>query len=150
MNRLIAGSLAALLSLAAGAASVAAQSATTVSLKISGFQGSDGQALVALYDNADTWLNVPKAAQVVRAKITGTELSVDLKGVKPGSYAVCVIHDANSNDKLDMRWLPYPKPKEGSGTSNDAEAKAGPPKWEAAKFDVAAAAVSLKIAVKYP
>jgi len=151
MKRWLSGSLVAVLSLAAGVGSVAGQAAsTTVSLKIQGFQGTDGQALVALYDSADSWLNVPKAAQLVRAKITGAELSLDLKGVKPGSYAVSVIHDANANDKLDMRWLPYPKPKEGSGTSNDAEPKAGPPKWEAAKFDITGAPAVLTITLKYP
>jgi uncharacterized protein (DUF2141 family) len=138
-------------SLAAAAGGLAeAQAAATISVKINGLSGTDGQALVVLYDNAETWLNTAKAVQVLRAKISGAELSVDLRGVKPGTYAVAVVHDANANDKLDMRWLPYPKPKEGSGYSNDAESKAGPPKWEAAKFEVGAASTVLNIAIKYP
>ena len=51
-------------------------------------------ALVLLYDSAESWLKVPKAVQVVRAKIAGSALVVELKGVKPGSYGVSVIHDA--------------------------------------------------------
>ena len=127
-----------------------AQQAGTITVKIEGFKGTEGVALVALYDSAESWLKVPKAAQVVRAKITGSALVVELKGVKPGSYAVSVIHDENKNNELDMRWLPYPKPKEGMGASNDAEAKAGPPKWEAAKFSVGAAGVTVKVTLKYP
>jgi uncharacterized protein (DUF2141 family) len=128
---------------------VHAQAAATVTVKISGFKGVEGIALVTLYDSEQSWLKVPKAVQVVRAKIGGAALSVDFKDIKPGTYAVSVIHDENKNNELDMRWLPYPKPKEGVGVSNDPENKAGPPKWEAAKFEVAAAPVTVKATVRY-
>jgi uncharacterized protein (DUF2141 family) len=127
----------------------------TVKVNISGFKGSEGVALVTLYDSAASWLKVPKAIQVMRLKITGATMTVEFKGVKPGTYAVSVIHDANKNNEMDMRWLPWPKPKEGSAASNDADAKAaaeakpGPPKWEAAKFEVTAAGTSVKATMKY-
>src|SRR4051794_33531559 len=70
----------------------------TVTVKIAGFHGVEGQALITLYDSEQNWLKVPKAVQVVRAKITGPALTIELKGVKPGVYAVSVIHDANSNN----------------------------------------------------
>jgi uncharacterized protein (DUF2141 family) len=126
----------------------AQQPPATVTVKIAGFRGVEGLALVTLYDSEQNWLKMPQAVQVVRAKITGAELSVEFKDVKPGTYAVQVIHDENKNNKLDMRWLPWPKPKEGVGVSNDPDNKAGPPKWEAAKFDVGSA-LTLKITVKY-
>ena len=111
-------------------------SLVTVIVKVAGFKGIEGQALITLYDSEQNWLKVPKAVQVVRAKITAPALTIELKGVKPGVYAVSVIHDANSNNKLDMRWLPWPKPLEGVAVSNDPDNKAGPPKWETAKFAV--------------
>lgn len=131
-------------------ASALADGAATVTVKIDGFKGTEGVALVALYDSSDTWLKVPKATQVVRAKITGSALTVELKGVKPGTYAVGVIHDENRNNELDMRWLPYPKPKEGSGASNNPDPKAGPPKWENAKFEVGENGATLQITLRYP
>jgi uncharacterized protein (DUF2141 family) len=127
-----------------------AQQAGSVSVKIDGFKGTEGVALVTLYDSPESWLKVPKALQVVRLKITGSSLQVELKGVKPGSYAVSVIHDENKNNELDMRWLPYPKPKEGSGASGDPDTKVGPPKWEAAKFEVGAGGANVNVTVKYP
>lgn len=127
-----------------------AQQAGNVSVKIDGFKGSEGVALVTLYDSAESWLKVPKALQVVRLKISGSSLQVELKGVKPGTYAVSVIHDENKNNELDMRWLPYPKPKEGSGASGNPDTKVGPPKWEAAKFDVGPAGTAVNVTVKYP
>ena len=122
----------------------------TVTVQISGFKGTDGVALVTLYASEETWLNIPKAQQVVRTKITGPNMTVEFKGVKPGTYAVSVVHDANKNNELDMRWLPYPKPKEGSGASRDPDAKVGPPKWEGAKFDVGADGSTVQVTVRYP
>lgn len=147
MTRALLGSALALgLSLSAAVASADA----TVTVNIDGLKGTEGVALVALYDSSESWLKVPKAVQVVRAKITGASLSVELKGVKPGTYAISVFHDENKNNELDMRWLPYPKPKEGSGASNNAESKAGPPKWEAAKLDIGDGAQSFAVSVSYP
>jgi uncharacterized protein (DUF2141 family) len=128
----------------------AQQPGVTVTVKIAGFKGVEGLALVTLYDSEQSWLKVPKAVQVVRAKITGNAMSLEFKDVKPGTYAVSVIHDENKNNELDMRWLPWPKPKEGVGVSNDPDNKAGPPKWEAAKFVVGAESVTIKATVKYP
>lgn len=136
--------------LVAGTGAAAQGAPATVIVKISGFKGTEGLALVTLYDSEQSWLKVPKAVQVVRAKITGAGLSVEFKDVKAGTYAVSVIHDENKNNELDMRWLPYPKPKEGVGVSNDPETKAGPPKWEAAKFAVGAETVTVKATLKYP
>jgi uncharacterized protein (DUF2141 family) len=146
------GMLAALSALPSAALpnSALAQAAGTVTVKIEGLKGSEGVALVALYDSAESWLKVPKAVQVVRAKIAGSALLVELKGVKPGSYGVSVIHDENKNNELDMRWLPYPKPKEGSGASRDPDTKVGPPKWDGAKFDVGAQGATVNVTVKYP
>jgi len=127
-----------------------AEPLATVTVKISGFKGTEGQALITLYDSEQSWLKVPKAVQVVRAKITGAGMTVELKDVKPGTYAVAVVHDENKNNELDMRWLPYPKPKEGLGISNDPENKAGPPKFEGAKFDVTTSGASVKATLKYP
>jgi uncharacterized protein (DUF2141 family) len=152
MKRWISALLAALLVAAASLASPsqAQDGLATVTVQIAGFKGTEGVALVTLYASSEAWLNVPKALQVVRTKITGASLTVEFKGVKPGTYAVSVIHDANKNNELDMRWLPYPKPKEGSGASNDPETKAGPPKWDGAKFTLGSAGVTVKASVKYP
>src|SRR4051812_44537020 len=126
----------------------AQQPESVVTVKVAGFRGVEGVALVTLYDSEQSWLKVPKAIQVVRAKITGAAMTIEFKDVKPGIYAISVIHDENKNNELDMRWLPWPKPKEGVGVSNDPENKAGPPKWDTAKFAVAEN-LTVKATVKY-
>jgi uncharacterized protein (DUF2141 family) len=132
------------------AGSAWAQPGATVTVKIEGLKGTEGVALVVLYESAESWLKIPKAAQVVPAKIAGSALTVELKGVKPGTYAVSVIHDENKNNELDMRWLPYPKPKEGSGASGEAASNKLAPKWESSKFEVPAEGKTINVAVRYP
>jgi uncharacterized protein (DUF2141 family) len=124
-------------------------SLTTVTVTIAGFRNVEGVALVTLYDSEQSWLKMPKAVQVVRASLKGSELRIDFKDVKPGTYALQVVHDENKNNKLDMRWLPYPKPLEGVGVSNDPDNKAGAPKWEAAKFEVGPSPAAIKVTVRY-
>lgn len=130
------------------ASSYAQDQLATITVKIVGLKGKDGVAMVTLYDSEDTWLKIPKAVQVVKTAITGDSITVTFKGVRPGTYGVSVIHDENKNGEMDMRWFPYPKPKEGAGASNDPAAKIGPPKWEGAKFTLAGD-MTVKATMKY-
>ncbi len=138
---------------AGSAASVSSSQAqdklAVITVKISGLKGKDGVALITLFDSEETWLKIPKATQVVKTAITGAEMTVQFKGVRPGTYGVSVVHDANKNSEMDMRWFPWPQPKEGAAASNDPVAKAGPPKWDGAKFTVTAEDLVVKATMKY-
>ena len=149
---------AALVMFAAGFSTTAsAQEGATVKVNITGLKGKEGVALITLYDSEQAWMNIPKAVQVLRLKITGATMTVEFKGVKPGTYAVSVVHDANKNNELDMRWLPWPQPKEGAGYSKisaeekkeSAQKPGQSPKWADSKFDVADKDTSVSAAVKY-
>lgn len=141
MNRLskasVAGMLLAALALL-GEATALAQATGTLELTLEGFQSTEGQAHVTLYADEESWLKVPKALQTQKVPIEGDTVKVKFEGLKPGSYAVSVIHDANKNDELDMRWFPFPKPKEGTGASRDPKTKMGPPKWQDANIELKA------------
>lgn len=134
---------------AIAAAGRAQDGLASIKVDITGFKGTDGIALITLYDSEETWLKIPKALQVIRAKITGPNMTVEFKGLKPGTYAVSVVHDENKNNERDMRWLPWPKPKEGAAASNDPTDKSGPPKWEGAKFALGAEGATVKATMKY-
>jgi uncharacterized protein (DUF2141 family) len=56
----------------------------------------------------------------------------DFLDIASGTYALAVIHDENSNGKLDTNWLGIPT--EGYGFSNDAKALLGAPSFAAANF----------------
>ncbi len=84
----------------------------TVTVQITGFKGTRGRGAghASTRDSASLAQH-PQGLQVVKTKITGPNVTVEFKGVKPGTYAVAVVHDANKNNELDMRWLPWPSPR---------------------------------------
>jgi uncharacterized protein (DUF2141 family) len=68
-------------------------------------------------------------------------------GVKPGSYAVALLHDENDNGKAD-RALGM-MPKEGYGFSRDAPVKMAPPKFKDAVFAQGEGTSRLTIKMRY-
>lgn len=80
---------------------------------------------------------VPAAEKVV----------IRFTGVKPGSYAVALLHDENDNGKAD-RALGM-MPKEGYGFSRDAPVKMAPPKFKDAVFAQGEGTSRLTIKMRY-
>jgi uncharacterized protein (DUF2141 family) len=62
-------------------------------------------------------------------------VTLTFRDVKPGRYAIALLHDENANGKADRASMMIPK--EGFGFSRDAKVRFGPPKFGAAAFDVA-------------
>jgi uncharacterized protein (DUF2141 family) len=108
--------------------------AVALTVHATGFRSPTGQAVVAVYRSPDDWLKVSRAHRVATVPIRDGAVEVRFDDLDPGTYAVAVIHDENRNGKLDMRWFPWPKPREGAGVSNDA--RGGPPKWRDAKLEL--------------
>ena len=48
--------------------------------------------------------------------------------VKPGRYAIAILHDENANEKMDKTW--YGKPREGFGASGNPKVGFGPPGFD--------------------
>lgn len=78
---------------------------------------------------------------------SASTVTLKFKGVKPGRYAIAVLHDANNNDKADRAL--FLMPKEGYGFSRDAKVRMGPPKFKAAAFDVNTEDQSQSIRMRY-
>ena len=74
-------------------------------------------------------------------------IRITFTGVKPGRYAIALLHDENDNGKAD-RALGM-MPKEGFGFSRDAKVRMGPPRFTDAAFDVGAQDQSLAIRMRY-
>lgn len=65
----------------------------------------------------------------------GDSVTLTFKDVKPGRYAIALLHDENGNGKADRAAMMIPK--EGFGFSRDAKVRFGPPSFGDAAFDVA-------------
>jgi uncharacterized protein (DUF2141 family) len=74
------------------------------------------------------------ATKVMVMKVRNTQARCDFEDIPPGTYALVVIHDENSNGKLDTNWLGVPR--EDYGFSNDAKGLLGGPSFSAASFPV--------------
>ena len=113
-----------------------------------GFKNGDGQAVVGVYRRGANWLNLAKAFKRYQVPIKNGRIMVLVKNLPFDEYGITVLHDKNKNGRMDMRWLPFPKPREGGGISNNW-VRRGKPKYEKAKFDFARGLMSVRIKVVY-
>jgi uncharacterized protein (DUF2141 family) len=119
-----------------------------IHVDIVGVRNNKGQVLCALYASADGFpKDSHKAIRRDTSSISEKRGSCEFSGIEPGTYAVSVFHDENSNGKLDTNFLGIPR--EGVGASNDARGHMGPPKFDAAKFQFAGGRLNLKITINY-
>ncbi|MDQ6951407.1 MAG: DUF2141 domain-containing protein [Mariprofundales bacterium] len=91
-----------------------------LNLEITNIDTHQGGALVVrVYDQAG-WLHPEQAAYHRELSVPNRDrLQVVIPDLPyPATYAIEVFHDANSNHVLDMRWFPFPAPKEAYGFSN--------------------------------
>jgi uncharacterized protein (DUF2141 family) len=65
----------------------------------------------------------------------GPTASCDFRGLKPGAYAVAVMHDENDNGVVDTNL--FGAPIEGYGVSNNHTYALKPPSWEESRFSLA-------------
>ena len=77
----------------------------------------------------------------------GDKVVIRFTGVKPGDYAIALLHDENDNGKAD-RALGM-MPKEGYGFSRDAPVKMAPPKFQDAVFSQGEGTSRLTIRMRY-
>ena len=77
----------------------------------------------------------------------GAKVVIRFTGVKPGNYAIALLHDENDNGKADRAMGMMPK--EGYGFSRDAPVKMAPPKFKDAVFTAGEGSKSLTIKMRY-
>lgn len=91
--------------------------AEDVTIKVEGVKDKVGKVAALLFAEADGFPNeTAKAAHKIQVDAKPGTTEIKLSGLKPGRYAVCVIHDENQNALLDRNFLGIPK--EGVAISN--------------------------------
>lgn len=108
-----------------------------------------GSLIVALFNAEGSWPKHDTALRREVMTVTGSTMQIIFEQVATDKkYAIQILHDRNGNDKLDFRWFPYPKPKEGVGVSNNNR-RIGPPSYEKALFQVEGLETTLTIQLGY-
>lgn len=87
------------------------------------------------------------AAHTASIDAAGAAHGISFRGVRPGTYAIALLHDENANGKADFALGMMPK--EGFGFSRDARVRMGPPKFAEAAIAVGEEDRALAITMRY-
>lgn len=107
-------------------------SQNTIELTITGFDSSDGDVKISLYDDEGSFLKKPE--KTISSEIKDGKVNIAFSEITDGIYAISCYHDEDANGELNFFMGMYPT--ESTGFSNNAPARFGPPKWQDAKFEV--------------
>ena len=112
----------------------AASAPPTVEVSITGLRNAKGQVLVCLTTNPKAFPDCSKDKASVRMVVKPADAGDFLiHAPAAGTYAIAVVHDENSNNKLDVAIF---LPKEGFGFSRNPAIRMGPPSFKSASFAV--------------
>lgn len=101
---------------------------------VDGFRNQKGNAGITVFSSADGWPeNNDKAFMHTGHPFTGDKVTLEVE-LPPGRYAIAVLHDENSNHKLDRNMIGWPK--EGFGFSNNPKVNLSAPSFETAAMQV--------------
>ena len=88
-----------------------------LTIEVDGLRNSNGTVLFALYNRDDAFPDehYKKCIKKISCKIVDESSSVILKDLPEGNYAISILHDENSDGKINRGLI---LPKEGIGFSN--------------------------------
>jgi uncharacterized protein (DUF2141 family) len=137
----------ALSSAPAYAQSANAKNTCTLIVHVDGFRNQKGDVGVSLFTSPDGWPEKnDKAFLHGPHPFSGFQTTVTLE-VPPGRYGIAVIHDENSNHKLDRNFIGIPK--EGFGFANNPKVFLTAPDFKAASIEVGCPTTETTIRLNY-
>ena len=117
-----------------------------VDVSISGMRNTKGQLLVCLTTNPKAFPDCSKDKASVRMAVKAADAAhFRIAAPTTGTYAIAVVHDENSNNKMDLAIF---LPKEGFGFSRNPTITVGAPSFKSASFAVSGD-TSQSIKMKY-
>ena len=120
-----------------------------IHVKVLNIRNSTGTVACALFESPAGFPveYLRSATNIMVIKIRDTQARCDFLDIPPGTYALAVIHDENTNGKFDTNWMGVPT--EGYGFSNDAKGLLGAPSFSAASFQYDGQNLELTISLHY-
>lgn len=114
---------------------------------VDGFRNQKGNAGITVFTSPDGWPeNNDKAFTHAGHPFTGDKATLQLQ-LPPGRYALAVLHDENSNHKLDRNIVGWPK--EGFGFSNNPKVNLSAPAFDAAAMQVSCPVTEITVHLIY-
>lgn len=128
-------------------AAAATASPATLEVSIYGLRNIKGNVLICVTANPRFFPDCSKDPKSFSANVPARNSApVYFRSLAQGTYAISLLHDENSNGKMDMAIF---IPKEGFGFSRNPAIVIGPPKFKAVAFPIDAAEVSQQVKMKY-
>jgi uncharacterized protein (DUF2141 family) len=124
----------------------AAGATGALDIEVTNLRSKKGVIRVCITSDAKDFPDCRNGASAIKRTIAAATPRLRVDGLAPGTYAIAIIHDENSNSKLDTF---AGIPREGFGFSRNPKIGFGPPKFSAASFAVGAAPGSQQVKVRY-
>lgn len=119
----------------------------SIDVSVSNLRSTKGDVLVCLSANPKYFPDCTKDKKARKIKVAAANAgNVKINGVKPGTYAIALVHDENANGKMDLRLF---LPREGFGFSRNPKIGMGPPKFKSAQFTVGENNANYAVKMKY-
>ena len=134
---------------AAGPAASAQAPGATITITVTDLRSAKGIVRACMTADEHSFPRCRGVAGAFGATAQAREGSVSFtfRHVRPGHYAIALLHDENNNGKAD-RALGM-MPREGFGFSRDAKVRMGPPSFSDAALDLGGKDRELTIRMRY-
>ncbi|MCW2236419.1 DUF2141 domain-containing protein [Azospirillum canadense] len=119
--------------------------AADLAVTVTNVHSDHGRVMVAVCTQ-DTFLK-PGCPYTASAPAQAGAVTVTVRGVRPGTYAVQAFQDENGNEEVDRNF--FGLPEEGIGFSNDAPIRFGPPSYADAAITVAEGGSRTALRLRY-
>ena len=121
----------------------------SVNVKIQNISNSNGVIACAIFESEEGFPGkfLKFASKTMLTQIRGKDASFEFSDIKPGNYAIAVIHDENLNGELDTNLFGIPT--EGYGFSSGAEVTLSAPSFSDAVFSYDGGHLQMSISLNY-
>lgn len=131
----------------AGRAAAATPELGALNVTFEGLRSTKGYLRACLTRNPAHFPKCEKDPASLKLSVAaGRDAHMTFGDVPPGDYALLVLHDENSNNKVDtMLGIP----REGVGFSRNPRIMFGPPRFDAVRIHVAAGPSATSVKLQY-
>ena len=119
---------------------------TSLEIQVDGLRSAKGMIRVCLTADPGNFPACIDDRHAVRRSVPADQRVIRFEGLAPGTYAAALIHDENSNARLDTLMG---IPREGFGFSRNPRIGFGPPRFSAAEFALGSVAETQQVTMRY-
>ncbi|MEH6558135.1 MAG: DUF2141 domain-containing protein [Oceanicoccus sp.] len=106
--------------------------AETLTVVISSLESTDGHIMLRILAGEQEFDGDVEAITSIKQRALAGDNTFTVDNLPAGDYGLQIMHDKNSNGKLDSNFVGMPT--EPWGFSNNATGNMGPPAWSDVKF----------------